>query len=254
MLSCATLRGAEASTPVVPVGRCTTPPSLPGGRGWGARIRRGVATGVAPTPTIGLTRAMVTMVTWAMQVLASAADAARCSKRCTWTSTTMLLTMRAGAQHLFGPAGRCTTFSSRPFLGRGWLRWIRRGVPSGEAPPLGPAVSIARAAPPMRRCTTVPVAVWTACGRQPLAAAEACATILAAEPMPVIRPARGRATSICITVRHLRHIGTSANITGDFVDTLESLYVGNALNIMDVSFRGVAPGAAPTRRQRGPRS
>jgi hypothetical protein len=53
MLGCAPLRSAEASAPVVPAGRCTTPPSLPRGRGWGARIRRGVATGVAWTPILG---------------------------------------------------------------------------------------------------------------------------------------------------------------------------------------------------------
>ncbi len=253
MFSRATLRGAEASTPVVPVGRCTTPPSLPGGRGWGAWIRCGVTTGVAPTPTIVLTRAAVTTGMWAMQVPANVADAARSSERSTWRTATMLSTMVAEALLPAGPAGRCTTFSSRPFLGRGWLRWIRRGVPVGEAPSRGRPVSLHRMAPPSWISATIPVAVWTACGRQPLAVVEARATILAAEPTPVPRPARGQAIPVRITSRYLRHIGTRANILVDFVGT-QGLYTGSAENITDVTWRAAAPGVAPTRRQRGPRT
>ncbi len=45
----AAMHGAEVPTPLVPVGRCTAPPSLPHGRGWGVRIRYGVTIGVALT-------------------------------------------------------------------------------------------------------------------------------------------------------------------------------------------------------------
>ncbi len=50
--SCAAMRGAEVPTPLVPVGRCTAPPSPPRGRGWGVRIRYGVTNGVALMRTV----------------------------------------------------------------------------------------------------------------------------------------------------------------------------------------------------------
>jgi hypothetical protein len=74
MLGCAARRSAEASTLVVPAGRCTTPPNLPRGRGWGERIRRGVATGVARTPMLGSISVAATTVLMASVRPASGAE------------------------------------------------------------------------------------------------------------------------------------------------------------------------------------
>jgi hypothetical protein len=56
-------------------------------------------------------------------------------------------------------------------------------------------------------------------------------------------------------VSYYRHlIGHRANNVENYVDELMSLYVGGTMNILGIALRGEAPGAAPSRRQRGPRS
>ncbi len=72
-----------------------------------------------------------------------------------------------------------------------WPLWIRRGAPPGKASPLRQSASKARMVPLTRNYTTVPIAVRTACGRQPLAVAAARATYLVAGPMPPLCPTRG---------------------------------------------------------------
>ncbi len=99
-----------------------------------------------------------------------------------------------------------------------------------------------------------PVVAKTACGRQLSAATLVPATCLAAEPTPALSPARGQAIPECIVTSRPHHIGNSATYAGNLVDTVEGLYVGNVMYILDVAWRGEAPGAAPSRRQRGPRT
>ncbi len=79
----------------------------------------------------------------------------------------------------------------------------------------------------------------------------------------LLRSACGRTASqhiisitniVRIDLIRLHLIGNSANIAVSFVDTVEGLYVGSAMYFLDTTLRGEAPGAAPSRRQRGPRS
>ncbi len=94
-------------------------------------------------------------------------------------------------------------------------------------------------------------AVLAACGRN-FSLRKLCSVrCLGPPPLRARRPARGRPVSDLIAssvIFRLPRLGNSARCVVDFVKELEeSLYIGDAVNILYVTWRGEAPGAAPTR-------
>ncbi len=100
----------------------------------------------------------------------------------------------------------------------------------------------------------------TACGQVRTAAMPNLATILLMRKgtAALTHPARGQAMerTIIEIIHHRNHqCGTSANIVEEIVDELrKDSYVGNTANFEHTTWRWETLGAAPCRRQRGPRT